>query len=145
MSVPSDPNQPPNQQPPNPGHPGESGGSGPVSVNVSADQAKSFVAALLDWRFHTLITPKIVSWIYLACMILAAFSWVSWIVLGFSSDFPLLGVIALLLGWIVALVWLAFLRMTLEVYFAVVRMSDDVHRTFLSPPGGATGGFRPAP
>ena len=34
----------------------------------------------------------------------------------------------MVLGWIPALLYLAFLRMTLEFYYSVVRMSQDINR-----------------
>ena len=89
--------------------------------------AKGFFTALFDWRFHTLITPKIVSIVYLVGMILIGLGWLGALISGFTMD-PLVGLVALIIGPVVALVYLAFWRMTLELYFAIVRMSDDIHR-----------------
>lgn len=102
--------------------PQSSGPSGPETLD-----AKGFFAALFDWRFHTLITPKIVSIVYLVGMILIGLMWLVALVQGFSLD-PLAGVFVLLVGPVMAVVYLAFWRMTLELYFAIVRMSDDIHR-----------------
>jgi hypothetical protein len=61
----------------------------------------------------------------------------------------MLGLLALIFGPIVLLVYLAFARMTLEMYFAVVRLSDDVHRGYAPgqqrQPGQQGGGFGPRP
>ncbi|WP_454083391.1 DUF4282 domain-containing protein [Georgenia sp. Marseille-Q6866] len=94
----------------------------------SGETPKNFFAALFDWKFHTLITPKLVSWVYLAVMILSALYWLFMVFAGFAAD-PVIGVLALLIGPIVLVVSLAFFRMTLEFYFALVRMSDDIHRS----------------
>ncbi|MGI8523536.1 MAG: DUF4282 domain-containing protein [Nocardioides sp.] len=40
-----------------------------------------------------------------------------------------------MVGAVAALVYLAFIRMTLEFYLAIVRMSEDIHRRM---PGGPT-------
>jgi hypothetical protein len=93
--------------------PGQSGQPGrPTGGGQASGEAKGFFAALFDFRFHTLITPKIIKFVYAAMVVI--------------------GVLALIFGPILLIVWLAFIRMTLELYFAVVRMSDDVHRTFAS-------------
>jgi len=99
-----------------------------VPQGPSGDSPKNFFAALFDWRFHTLITPKIVSWVYLAVMILSVLYWLFLVFAGFATE-PAVGVLALLIGPIVLIVSLAFFRMTLEFYFALVRMSDDIHRS----------------
>ena len=107
-------------------------GGPPPGAQQSALDAKNFFSALFDWRFHTFITPKIVSIVYLVGMVLIAFAWLSALVSGFRLD-PLLGVAVLIIGPIGAVVYLAFWRMTLEFYFAVVRMSDDIHRSSGAP------------
>jgi hypothetical protein len=38
------------------------------------------------------------------------------------------GILFLILGAIGAIVTLAFIRMTLEIYYAIVRMAEDTHR-----------------
>lgn len=95
--------------------------------------AKSFFAALFDWRFHTLITPKIVSIVYLIGMVLIGLYLLAFLVFSFSTGEPLVAVFMLIVGPVAALIALAFWRMTLEFYFAVVRMSDDIHRSNGAP------------
>ncbi|WP_162802156.1 DUF4282 domain-containing protein [Ornithinimicrobium murale] len=104
----------------------------PPSNQEGAMDAKGFFAALFDWRFHTLITPKIVSIVYLVGMILIGLGWLGALVSGFSTE-PVLGLIVLIVGPVIAVVYLAFWRMTLEFYFAIVRMSDDIHRSGGAP------------
>lgn len=114
----------PGQPPP---HPQPAPGPNPQTLD-----AKGFFAALFDWRFHTLITPKIVSIVYLVGMILIGLTWLMLLVQGFAIE-PIVGVLVLLVGPVVAVVYLAFWRMTLELYFAIVRMSDDIHRGSTAP------------
>ncbi|MCM3661501.1 DUF4282 domain-containing protein [Georgenia satyanarayanai] len=115
------------QQPGQPGQQQWGYGAPAAPQGPSGETPKNFFAALFDWKFHTLITPKLVSWVYLAVMILSALYWLFVVFAGFAAD-PVLGVLALLIGPIVLVVSLAFFRMTLEFYFALVRMSDDIHR-----------------
>lgn len=98
----------------------------------SGDHAKGFFSALFDYRFHTLITPKIVSIVYLVGMILIGVAWLGTLISAFTIE-PVMGLLVLLIGPIVAVVYLAFWRMTLEFYFAIVRMSDDIHRSSGAP------------
>lgn len=100
------------------------------AANPRADDAKSLLAALFDFRFHTLVTPKIVKIVYAVGVALIALFWFLTLVRAFAADQPIFGVAVLLIGPVIALVYIAFLRMTLELYFAVVRMSDDIHRTY---------------
>lgn len=109
------------------GQPQQPSGSGGEALD-----AKGFFAALFDWRFHTLITPKIVSIVYLVGMILIGLMWLVALVQAFALE-PLAGVFVLLVGPVIAVVYLAFWRMTLEFYFAIVRMSDDIHRGSAAP------------
>jgi hypothetical protein len=91
------------------------------------DQASGFVSALFDFSFSTFATPKIVKFVYLLATIFIALGFLSWVIGAFSANFGL-GIAVLILGAIAALVWLAFIRMTLEIYYAVVRMSQDVNQ-----------------
>ena len=44
------------------------------------------------------------------------------------SQNPAGGLLLLILGPVIAIIYLAFIRMTLEIYLAVVRMSEDIHQ-----------------
>jgi hypothetical protein len=48
-------------------------------------------------------------------------------VAGFASHTPAAGLVVLFLAPIVGLIYLAFIRMGLELCYALVRMSDDIH------------------
>ncbi|MCK0113895.1 DUF4282 domain-containing protein [Ornithinimicrobium sp. F0845] len=118
----------PQQQPPGGQWQSNQQGSG----GAEAIDAKGFFSALLDWRFHTLITPKIVSIVYLIGMVLIGLMWLVSLISGFTTE-PLVGLFVLIIGPVIGLIYLAFWRMTLEFYFAVVRMSDDIHRSSNAP------------
>lgn len=68
----------------------------------------------------------IVKIVYILITIAIAIGLVVWVVAAFFSSVAY-GVAALLLGWIPALLYLAFFRMTLEFYYGVVRMSQDIN------------------
>ena len=122
-------------QPGSQGQPGQQWGAAPAGAPASNESPKNFLTALFDFRFHTLITPKIVSWVYLAGMILGVLYWLILLIAAFAAE-PVFGVLVLLIGPIVLVVSLALFRLTLEFYFALVRMSDDIHRGALRHPQG---------
>jgi Domain of unknown function (DUF4282) len=93
-----------------------------------APEPRSFFGALFDFGFNTFVTPMIVKVVYVLITIAIALGLLAFIVSGFVSEQPALGIAVLLLGWIPALLYLAFFRMTLEFYYGVVRMSQDINR-----------------
>jgi Domain of unknown function (DUF4282) len=97
----------------------------PPSANMG-DQASGFFSALFDFSFSSFATPKIVKFVYLLATIVIALGFLGWVIGAFSANVGF-GILVLILGAVAALVWLAFIRMTLEIYYAVVRMSEDVN------------------
>ena len=47
---------------------------------------------------------------------------------GFFGDSPALGVVTIILGPLVGLLYLCFFRMMCEFYLAITRMSEDIHK-----------------
>ncbi|MEE3849941.1 DUF4282 domain-containing protein [Gordonia sp. LSe1-13] len=144
---PNDPNQNPQAQPP--GYPPPGGYQPPPQPNYGAqpggyppsggyqqppspisspvEASKGFFASLFDFNFNSFVTPSLVKVVYILGTILLAIGVLVFVISSFAND-PVLGIIALVVAPIVGLVYLAFLRVTLELYYAVVRMSEDVHR-----------------
>lgn len=131
-------NEPPPGPPPGPpGGPPGGYGTGPPPGSYppppSADeyghgpQRKNTFAALFDITFSTFVTPSLIKVVYVLVMVVLAFVWLAWIITGFSENAGL-GLVALILGGVVLLIYLAFARMTLEFFYAVVRMSEDINR-----------------
>ncbi len=108
---------PPSGQPPQP-----SGQPQPPS----ASDAKGFFGALFDFSFSHFITPIIVKVVYVLATIALVLGWLVFLIAGFSQSVGL-GVVVLILGPIAVIIYLAFIRMTLEFYLAIVRMSEDIH------------------
>jgi hypothetical protein len=87
---------------------------------------KGFFGALFDFSFEHFITPIIVKIVYVLAFIGLVIGWLIFLVSGFAQDTSI-GIIVLVLGPIGLILYLAFIRMTLEFYLAIVRMSEDVH------------------
>jgi hypothetical protein len=70
---------------------------------------------------------KIVKLVYVLATIGLGLTYLLFVVGAFSRNAGA-GVVVLLVGAVLALVYLAFIRMTLEFYFAIVRMSPDINQ-----------------
>lgn len=88
---------------------------------------KGFFGALFDVSFEHFVTPILVKVVYILAMVALGIVLLVWLVAGFAQDLSL-GLLVLLAGPIVALIYLALVRMTLEFYLSVVRMSQDIHQ-----------------
>lgn len=93
----------------------------------SGANAKGFFGALFDFSFEHFITPMIVKAVYVIAFIVLGLLWLFVSIATLAKDGGV-GIVILILGAVVALLYLAFVRMTLEFYLAIVRMSQDVHQ-----------------
>ncbi len=114
--------QPPPGWGPPPGQP--SGGFGGPS---GMPEQKSALSALFDFSFSSFATPGLIKLLYVMGAALLVLAWLGYTVFGFAAIGAGAGIAFLLLGAVVVLFYLAFLRLVLEFYFAVVRMSEDIH------------------
>lgn len=112
--------QPGQQQPgafgPPPGQPG-----GPQG------QSNSPFAALFDFEFNSFATPAVVKILYIVGMVLLGLIYIGLLISGFAQGVGI-GLVTLIGGGIAVLFYLIFFRVTLEFFYAVVRMSEDIHR-----------------
>ncbi|MGH3773127.1 MAG: DUF4282 domain-containing protein [Pseudonocardiaceae bacterium] len=118
--------------PPPPGSPGPQypeGAGGPSP----ARQPQGFFGALFDFSFNHFVTPLIIRVLYVLGLIGIALGYLVFVVGAFQAS-AVQGVVTLLLGLIISFIYLAFWRVILEFYLAVVRMSEDIHRRGF--PGG---------
>ncbi len=99
----------------------------PPAGSGQALDAKGFFGALFDFNFESFITPKIIKAVYIAVTVLIGlFAVAALIGALFSGEFGT--IVAAIIGIpLFGIVYLALARMTLELYFAVVRLSEDVH------------------
>lgn len=104
------------------------GGPGwqPPSADQVQREAKGFLGALFDFSFTYFVTPMIIKVVYLIATVALVLGWLILLVAGFSANAGI-GLFVLILGPLFVLLYLALIRMTLEFYLAVVRMSEDVH------------------
>ncbi|AYY13288.1 DUF4282 domain-containing protein [Actinobacteria bacterium YIM 96077] len=102
-----------------PSHQPEQPGSG------GSDQQPNFFARLFDFRFNAYVTPTIISVLYVLGMIGIAIGYLSYVVLAFNVNAGFGILVLLILGPLGALLALIWLRVTLEFYLALVRLSGD--------------------
>lgn len=118
---PSDPyGQPP--QPPEGG--GYGGGYGAPGGQPSS---KGFFGALFDFSFDHFVTPMIVKVVYILSIVALGVGWLVFLAAGFANNAGA-GLFILLIGPVGILLYLCLIRMTLEFYLAVTRMSQDIHQ-----------------
>lgn len=100
----------------------------PAQPSDSQSAATGFFGALFDFSFTTFITPKLVRIMYVLGAVGIAIYLLFALMIALSSGRPLLILPVLVVGPIAAIFMLAMLRLTLEFYLAVVRMSEDIHQ-----------------
>lgn len=110
------------QQPPGWGAPPPAGYGGPPPSGTTNP-----FAALLDFSFTKFATPGLIKLIYIVGTVLLVLVWLGYTIALFQFGAGL-GLLALIGGAIVVVFYLMFLRVSLEFFFAVVRMSEDIHK-----------------
>lgn len=113
-------------------------GQGPVMIRDASP-----LKAMFDFSFNSFATPGLVKLVYGLSMVIAVLYWLGLIIFGFlsgsfsgavspytgtsSSGFnPVPGILAILLGWIPAFLWILLIRIGLEFAIATVRTSEDI-------------------
>jgi hypothetical protein len=116
------------QPPPGWGPPPGPGGPPPPGFGGQQMQSegKNFFAALFDYSFNSFATPGLIRVLYIIGTVIIGLAWLGYTVFLFQLS-PIVGIIALIFGGIVALFYLAFMRVGLEICYAIVRMSEDIH------------------
>ena len=87
---------------------------------------KGFFGSLFDFSFEHFVTPMLVKAVYIVAIVALGLGWLIWVAAGFSQSAGF-GVAVLLLGPILIFLYLCLIRMTLEFYLAITRMSQDIH------------------
>lgn len=85
------------------------------------------LSALFDFNFTSFATPGLVKILYILGTVLLVLAWLGYTIAAFAAINAGVGVLVLILGAVIVLFYLAFLRVMLEFVYAVVRMSDDIH------------------
>ncbi|MGO4662405.1 DUF4282 domain-containing protein [Terrabacter sp. 2TAF16] len=103
------------------------GPSGMSSIPDPTREGAGFFTALFDFSFTNFVTPILVRFVYLLATVALVASWLIFVFAGFANSVGT-GLAALILGPIFVIIYLAVIRMTLEFYLSVVRMSEDIHQ-----------------
>jgi hypothetical protein len=93
---------------------------------TTGGQGSGFLGALFDYSFSRYITPSVVKVVYIVVTVLVALVWLSGLAATFSQS-VWGGILYLAFGWIVALVYLALARITLEFFVAVISVAEKVN------------------
>jgi len=104
----------------------------------SAEEAKGFFRSLYDFGFTSLITTKIIRFLYLLVVIayslVAVLFFISAIVTGKAVGF----VLAIIFVPIVYLIYLIWTRVLMEILIVIFRIGEDLHQ--IRRAGGGMGG-----
>ena len=117
--------------PPPPGPPGgfptqqQTAWNGPPAPGGGDPTSTGFFSGLFDLSFTKFITIKFVRVIYILAIIAASLSVLVTLIIGFSVG-PLFGILGLILGVVAGILWLTFLRISLEFFVVVFRIGDNV-------------------
>ena len=98
----------------------------PLSPGGRLPSGKGFFGALFDFSFEHFVTPMIVKVVYVLAIVALALGFLIFLATSFSQSAGA-GVVVLVLGPIAIVLYLCLIRMTLEFYLAVTRMSQDIH------------------
>lgn len=112
--------------PPPPTYPPPAPGTPPSHLGPRPTPAKGFFAGLFDFGFTTFVTPKVIKFAYVVITILIGISWIVWAIEGFHYSAGL-GILVLVFGPLVALLWLIVYRITFELVMVIFRIGSDVH------------------
>ncbi len=96
-------------------------------ADAIVDSSAGFLPALFDFSFTRFVTPKIVRFVYVLATVWAVLMYALIVIQQFTVSIWA-GIIALVFGPVLVLIWLAFVRIALEFAISIVRMSEDVHR-----------------
>ena len=117
------PSVPPSQ----PAQPSMASSAVTAGAGAITDSSSGFFPALFDFSFNSFVTPKIVRFVYVLATIWAVVMYVIVVISWFTQSVTS-GIIALVFGPLIAIIWLAVVRIGLEFGISVVRMSEDVHK-----------------
>lgn len=101
-------------------------GPAPQHPDLPSTSTKGFFAGLFDFGFTTFVTPRVIKFVYVAATIIIAIIWLFYVILGFSISAGG-GLLVLIIGPIVALLWLLLCRIALELTMVLFRIGADVH------------------
>jgi Domain of unknown function (DUF4282) len=87
-------------------------------------QEKGFFGSLFDFSFSDFITIKIIKFLYMLGMIIAALAAIGVIVAGFGKSI-MAGIGALIISPVIFLLYIIMFRVWLEIIIVVFRIADN--------------------
>lgn len=84
-----------------------------------------FFAALFDIRFKNFITIKFASFLYIAGLVLLTLGWLVLTIAMFATEGAGQGLLTLIIGFILLIIYVVLLRLGLEFYVAMVRTAQN--------------------
>jgi hypothetical protein len=84
---------------------------------------QGFFESLMDTRFDSLITPKLIRFLYVVSMVILAIGVIVFIIAGFANDAGS-GVLALILAPLGALIYLIVIRLYLELIVVAFKIRE---------------------
>ena len=98
----------------------------PMSTMPVIPQArKGFLASLLDTSFTTLVTTRVISVLYLLLLILAGVGLLAFVIAAIASGSAAEILVAVIVGPLVALLYVVYARVILEVILAIFRLLES--------------------
>lgn len=94
-----------------------------TQLNLPSNNQRGFFESLMDTRFDSLITPKLIRFLYVISMIGLALGTIAVIIAAFADDAGS-GVLVLILAPIFALVYLIVVRLWLELIVVTFKIRD---------------------
>ncbi|MFF0290352.1 DUF4282 domain-containing protein [Streptomyces sp. NPDC005262] len=101
-------------------------GPAPQHPDLPSTSTKGFLAGLFDFGFTTFVTPRVIKFVYVLAAIIIAIIWLFYVIVGFSVS-AIDGLLVLIIGPIVALLWLLLCRIALELTMVFFRIGADIH------------------
>ena len=86
---------------------------------------KGFLASLLDTSFTTLVTTRVISVLYLLLLILVGVGLLAFVVAAIASGSAAEILVAIIVGPLVALLYVVYARVILEVILAIFRLLES--------------------
>jgi hypothetical protein len=86
---------------------------------------KGFLASLLDPSFSTLVTTRVIKYLYILLLVLFGLGLLGLIVAAIAGGSATSIVVALIIGPLVALVYVIYARVILEVILAIFRLLES--------------------
>lgn len=99
----------------------------PVSTTPAQIPAarKGFVASLLDTSFSTLVTTRVIRFLYILLLVLVGLGLLGFIVAAIASGSVSQILVALIVGPLMALLYVIYARVILEVILAIFRLLES--------------------